>query len=126
MADFDDPMAALRAMRDEDEPGKKKPASKKKKRSRFDDPLQKSVSATDAAKATKSSKMVGQYAQRTFRVPPEYLELIRQIAAEEIMSIADAERWVIGQGLLAYYENRERPSFAKTVQRQVELPRWKE
>ncbi|MCO5184724.1 MAG: hypothetical protein M9965_12390 [Anaerolineae bacterium] len=70
--------------------------------------------------------MVGQYAQRTFRIPPEYLQLIRQIAGDEIMSIADAERWVIGQGLLAYYEQGVRPDFVQTVQRQVQLPRWEE
>ena len=38
------------------------------------------------------------------------------------MSIADAERWVIGQGLLAYYEQGVRPDFVQTVQRQVSCP----
>ena len=46
----------------------------------FDDLISRNVSAVDGAKATKSSTMVGQYAQRTFRIPPEYLQLIRQIA----------------------------------------------
>lgn len=126
MSEFDDPMAALRALNNNDDDSKKKKQKTppKKQTSSFDDPLRDGVSATDAAKATKNSTMVGKYAQRTFRLPPEYLTMIRQIAADEIMSISDAERWVIGQGLLAYYEHGERPSFAKSVQRQVELPSW--
>ncbi len=67
--------------------------------------------------------MVGQYAQRTFRIPPGTPQLIlKQIAGDEIMSIADAERWVIGQGLLAYYEQAYVQIFVQTVQRQVRLP----
>ena len=66
--------------------------------------------------------MVGQYAQRTFRLPPDYLDMIRQIAQQEIMSIADAERWVVNRGLLAYFEDGERPTFEPTVQRSVHLP----
>lgn len=66
--------------------------------------------------------MVGQYAQRTFRLPPDYLDMIRQIAQQEIMSIADAERWVVNRGLLAYFEDGERPTFERSVQRSVHLP----
>jgi hypothetical protein len=66
--------------------------------------------------------MVGQYAQRTFRLPPEYLAMIRQIAQQEIISIADAERWVVNRGLLAYFAEQERPTFEPTVQRSVHLP----
>ena len=72
------------------------------------------------AKTPKS--MVGQYAQRTFRLPPEYLDLIRHIARQEILSIADAERWVVNRGLLAYFEDGERPTFEPTVPRSVHLP----
>lgn len=75
---------------------------------------------TAVAKTPKS--MVGQYAQRTFRLPPEYLDMIRQIAQQEILSIADAERWVVNRGLLAYFEDGERPTFERTVQRSVHLP----
>lgn len=125
MAEFDDPMSKLRAMRDAEQ-GKENSRPVGRKKAGFDDPLKKNVSAIDAAKATKSSKMVGRYAQRTFRLPPEYLEKIRQIAEAEIMSIADAERWVVGQGLLTYFAQGERPDFERTVQRQVQLPWWEQ
>lgn len=125
MAEFDDPMSKLRALREE-QLKEKRSQSASGKNAGFDDPIKRNVSAVDAAKATKSSTVVGQYAQHTFRIPPEYLQLIRQIAGDEIMSIADAERWVIGQGLLAYYEQGVRPDFEQTVQRQVQLPRWEE
>jgi hypothetical protein len=123
MAEFDDPMARLRALRDEQDKTRKSQSASGRKGG-FDDPIKQSVSSVDAAKATKSSKMVGRYAQRTFRLPPEYLEKIRHIARDEIMSIADAERWVVGKGLLAYFELGERPDFERTVQRQVQLPSW--
>ena len=122
MADFNDPMATLKKLQQNKSKAKKKGTAADKEP--FDNPLTSRVSMTDASKATKSGKMVGQYAQRTFRLPPEYLELIRRIAADEIMSIADAERWVVSQGLLAYFENGERPQFEQSVQRQVQLPRW--
>lgn len=123
MPEFDDPMAKLRAMRSEQEKQQRQQSGGVRK-GEFDDPIRQGVSAVDAAKATKSSTMVGRYAQRTFRLPPEYLERIRQIAVNEIMSIADAERWVVGQGLLAYFEQGARPDFEQTVQRQVQLPSW--
>ncbi len=124
MPDFDDPMAALRAIRQEGKEDRNAPATpRQSKPKQFDNPLQK-VSYSDVAKATKSSAMVGNYAQRTFRLPPEYLELIRQIAANEVMSIADAERWVVGRGLLAYFDDGEKPEFEQSVRRRVTLPNW--
>jgi hypothetical protein len=114
MTKFNNPLQKLRELADQPKP---KRGSKKS----FDNPLEE-VTPKDAAKATKSKTMVGQYAQRTFRLPPEYLEMIRIISETEGMSVADAERWVIYRGLLAYFEDDERPEFVQTVQRQVQLP----
>lgn len=118
MPEFDDPLAALRALRDPGD-GEQKPA-KTPEDSQKQPPD--TLPEVDPAIATGSSTMVGQMAQRTFRLPPPYLQLIRQIAKEEIMSIADAERWVVGRGLLAYYRDGERPAFEETVERRVILP----
>lgn len=111
MADFDDP---LKKLRDRKKQQQKKP---------FENPLD-AVSASQAAKATKSSVMVGQYRQKTLRLPPEYVELMRQVAKEQHMSVSEAERWIVARGLMAYFEDGERPEFEETVQRRVTLPRW--
>lgn len=114
MSKFNNPLQKLRDLADQPQP-------KRGTKKTFDNPLEE-VTAKDAAKATKSKTMIGQYAQRTFRLPPEYLDMIRTIAETEGMSVADAERWVIFRGLLAYFEDDERPEFVQMVQRQVQLP----
>lgn len=121
---FNDPLKQLRNLAEQDQqkqPARRESQSGRRRRQAFEDPLDK-VSTRDAARATKSKSMIGNYAQRTFRLPPEYLDMIRVIAGQEIMSIADAERWVVWRGLIAYFEDQERPEFEQSVQRQVHLP----
>lgn len=115
----DDPLAALRALRAK---------AAEREQTEADSPLAQGdgrgdhESPPEEAASFKGGAMVGQYAQRTVRLPPHYLPLIRQIAAAEDVSIADAERWVVARGLQAYYEDAERPTFHRNVRRQIILP----
>jgi hypothetical protein len=81
------------------------------------------VSMEDAAKATKSSTMRGQYWQRTLRLPPSFKEITRRIVKETgARSIADIERWIYAMGLQAYLEEGKRPDFSETLTKDVVLP----
>lgn len=115
----DDPLAALRALRREtaqrEGPQDDPPEAEEEGQMEQEAPAGVATSFTGGA-------MVGQYAQRTVRLPPHYLALIRQIAEAEEVSIADAERWVVARGLQAYYEDAERPTFRHDVRRQIILP----
>jgi hypothetical protein len=67
--------------------------------------------------------MRGNYWSRTMRLPPEFEEKFREVAAQEgFGSLADAERWIVAMGFHAYYELGLRPEFEKTVTRTVILP----
>lgn len=115
----DDPLAALRALREdvaeEEQPQEDPPQAQGEGQRVPEAPAAAAASFTGGA-------MVGQYAQRTVRLPPHYLALIREIAEAEEVSIADAERWVVARGLQAYYEDAERPTFRHNVRRQIILP----
>ncbi len=120
MSQFDDPLANI--------PDPKPLAKAKSEKSRqanndFDDPLAK-ISKSETARATKSSSsMRGQYWQRTLRLPPEYQDLTRQIHQEgRARSIADTERWIYAMGLQAYFAEGKRPTYVKSVARDIELP----
>lgn len=77
------------------------------------------------AKATGSKRsMMGQYVQRTMRLKPETLDAIRDLSQAEGISMADAERWLIRRGLMAYYQDDERPTYREQVQRKIEIPDW--
>ncbi|MEM7113742.1 MAG: hypothetical protein AAF614_14995 [Chloroflexota bacterium] len=123
MSDFDDPLAMLpdsKPTRRAKPKPQKKAAPKPKKA--FVDPLD-SVSKSTTAKATKSSTMRGQYWQRTLRLPPEFQDLTLEVHhATRARSIADTERWIYAMGLKAFFEDGKRPSYARTVARDIELP----
>ena len=116
---IDDPLAALRALRQEAPEGEEAqedaPQTQGEGQAGHELPDDETASFSGGA-------MVGQYAQRTVRLPPRYLALIRQMAEVEDVSIADAERWVVARGLQAYYEDGERPTFHRNVRRQIILP----
>ncbi len=77
----------------------------------------------DAAKASKKTTYKGGMWNRTFRLPLEWEGLIKRIFAEtKAKSMADVERWLVGRGLQAYYDNGERPEFEETVEKTVVLP----
>jgi hypothetical protein len=80
------------------------------------------TTSAPVAPSFQGSAMVGRYAQRTFRLPPDYLVQIRRLAAAEGISIAEAERWVVARGLVAYYEDGERPQFQRRARGRVRLP----
>jgi hypothetical protein len=111
--DVEDPRAQLRALRagkEEQEPP--------------DDIADEAAASGNAPTAPtfQGNAMVGRYAQRTFRLPPDFLVQIRRLAAAEGISIAEAERWVVARGLVAYYEDGERPQFRRRARGRVRLP----
>lgn len=123
MNEFDDPLANL----PEPKPRAKSKDKAKKFRQEFNDPLSQ-MGKADAAKATQSSSsMRGQYWQRTLRLPPEYQDLTLQIHHEgRARSIADTERWIYAMGLQAYFVEGKRPTYVKSVARDIELPSFDE
>ena len=123
MNEFDDPLANIPDPTPLSKPKREKPRKAKPKRNEFDDPLSQ-IGKADTARATKtSSSMRGQYWQRTLRLPPEYQDLTLQIHHEgRARSIADTERWIYAMGLHAYFVEGKRPSYVKSVARDIELP----
>lgn len=63
------------------------------------------------------------YWSRTLRLPPDYREIVREIYQQEprAKSIADLERWFFAKGIEAYLKG-ERPEYAETIERAIELP----
>ncbi|MGB1249029.1 MAG: hypothetical protein ACPG8W_00235 [Candidatus Promineifilaceae bacterium] len=123
MSEFNDPLASI----PDPQPLKKtkleEPRKPKAKQSEFDDPLSK-IRKTETARATKkATSMRGQYWQRTLRLPPEYQDLTLQIHHEgRARSIADTERWIYAMGLQAYFAEGKRPTYVKSVARDIKLP----
>ena len=123
MSAFDDPLANIPDPQPLKKAKPEKPRKSKAKRSEFDDPLSK-IGKAETARATKSSSsMRGKYWQRTLRLPPEYQDLTLQVHHEgRARSIADTERWIYAMGLHAYFVEGKRPSYVKSVARDIELP----
>jgi hypothetical protein len=92
--------------------GKKKP---------FTNPLG-SLSKEERLKAIGSTVLVGRYAQRTMRLPPLFLEKIRELAKRERLDIAEAERWIVGRGLAAYFNDNEKLEFTEEAKRDLIIP----
>lgn len=82
--------------------------------------VQPSGKVTDVTKRGKYAKH-GNYLQVTFRIPPEYMDAIREIADEENISQASFKRWLVGIGLREYRKGR-RPKVKEVVQSTVEIP----
>jgi len=69
-----------------------------------------------------TTKLEGKYWLRTVKIPLEWRDLIQQVRVEGgFKSVADAERWVIGEGLRAFFEGGRRPKFTETVERTAVL-----
>lgn len=78
------------------------------------------VSQKEATEAT--MKLTGQYWARTVKIPPEWRDLIRDVTRlGGFRSIADAERWIISEGLRAFFERGVRPQFEETIEREAIL-----
>ena len=66
----------------------------------------------------------GKYKQKTIRIDPAWVEGIAVLAAEQRITVADAERWIIARGLSAYYIDQEKPRFEQPETRTVVFPEW--
>lgn len=81
---------------------------------------QQGITRKETAAATTPTE--GQYWLRTVKIPPEWRELFRDIKMTcGFKSLADAERWVISEGLRAYYEQGSRPKFTHTIEQTAVL-----
>lgn len=112
---YDDPFAGV-----EPQQPRKKPTSRKKK-DRYDRPLE--VSRREASKATGSggSAMHGEYYQLTTRLPLEVVEQVREWAADLKMTQQDLQRYCFYRGLQALEEG-ELPEFEEVVIRKKLRP----
>ncbi|MFQ5433320.1 MAG: hypothetical protein ACE5FD_00430 [Anaerolineae bacterium] len=102
------------------QPGRRKRKSKAEQLSHVNPLARQQVKREEATAAT--MKLTGQYWQRTVKIPPEWRELIREVARiGKFRSIADAERWIISEGLKAFFERGSRPHFEETIEREALL-----
>jgi hypothetical protein len=84
-------------------------------------------SKKDVSKAAKSGYRRNGKWNKVFRLPVEWEDLIKQIYAETpARSVAEIERWLVGRGLRAYFEDGEKPDFRESIERQVVLPYTKQ
>ncbi|NUO03565.1 MAG: hypothetical protein HUU01_23370 [Saprospiraceae bacterium] len=100
--------------------GKNKP---RKKKPVFNNALE-DTSRAKTAKAAGRTTHQGNLWARTIRLPPEYQDVILKIYQNEprAKSIADIERWIFAKGLEAYFVHGERPAYAESLAREIELP----
>lgn len=78
------------------------------------------VNQKEATEAT--MKLTGQYWARTVKIPPDWRDLIHEVARlGRFRSLADAERWIISEGLKAFFERGVRPQFEETIEREAIL-----
>lgn len=109
--------------RDQQNKGKNKSGGRQTKAAQLAgvNPLAKQqVSRKEATEAT--MKLTGQYWARTVKIPPEWRELIRDVTRlGGFRSLADAERWIISEGLRAFFERGIRPQFEETIEREAIL-----
>lgn len=99
-----------------------KPVTKKRKKdfSHVNPLEQQGVTRKETAAATTPTE--GNYWLRTVKIPPEWRELFRDIKMScGFKSLADAERWIISEGLRAYYERGHRPEFTQTIEQTAVL-----
>ena len=86
------------------------------------------TSRSKTARAAGRTTHKGNYWARTLRLPPAYQDIVLDIYKQEprAKSIADIERWLFAKGLEAYLVRGERPDYAETIERQIELPAFRE
>lgn len=111
MAKFNDPLAKLRQLSQDDPPKPKQ----KSNRSRFETPLD-SVTAGEIAKATQEKSMAGQYKRKTISLPPGQVRYIKQIAMQEGMGVLETYRWLIDMAI-RHYEEGERPEIERRTEK---------
>jgi hypothetical protein len=95
-----------------------KPARSSKsrgRRTRFNTGLEE-ISATEAAKATGSKSMAGQYKRYTVYLSPETIQHFKRMAKSLELSQAEAARWVF-QYMLEEFDNGVRPEMEEVVVR---------
>lgn len=90
----------------------------------YKNPLE-DVSATDARKAIKSSKIAGKHIRVTLLLLPEMEEEIEQIAQENGLGKNELARWLISLGLQKYHKEGVRPKIERITSSKVSLPDWK-
>ncbi len=110
MAKFNDPLAKLRKLSQDDPPKPKTPT-----RSRFETPLD-GVSSSEIAKATQEKSMAGQYKRKTISLPPGQVRYIKQIAMQEGMGVLETYRWLIDMAI-RHYEEGERPEIERRTEK---------
>lgn len=116
----DDPFAVLK---DAEKQPVLAPQRGRGKQAQADKQKPTAVSKNDASKATKSGYRRNGKWNKVFRLPVEWEDLIKQIYAETpARSVAEIERWLVGRGLRAYFEDGEKPDFRESIERQVVLP----
>ncbi len=112
MAKFNDPLAKLRQLSQDDPP---KPKPKPPVGGRFETPLD-TVSAGDIAKATQEKSMAGQYKRKTISLPPGQVRYIKQIAAQEGMGVLETYRWLVDMAI-RHYDAGERPEIVRRTEK---------
>ncbi len=102
------------------QPKKGRRSSKAEQLSTVNPLAKQQVQRKNATAAT--MKLTGQYWQRTMKIPPEWRELIREVTrAGKFRSVADAERWIVSEGLRSFFEQGNRPKFEETIEREALL-----
>lgn len=98
--------------------------TKKRGKKEFPDALP-DTTPEKTAKAAGRTTYKGSYWARTLRLPPAYREVVLAIYQKEprVKSIADLERWLFAKGIEAYMKG-ERPEYAETIERAIELPEF--
>jgi len=102
------------------QPKKGRRSSKAEQLSTVNPLAKQQVQRKNATAAT--MKLTGQYWQRTMKIPPEWRELIREVTrVGNFRSVADAERWIVSEGLRSFFEQGNRPKFEETIEREALL-----
>lgn len=101
-----------------------RPASRRSKPGRLDgmqSPMQQTSTAVAAKVTGRKSRTSGKRLQVTFRIAPEFMELIRSIADEFGLSLEDAKRFVVLEGLKAWRDGA-RPEVTKKARNTLKIP----
>ncbi len=120
---FDNPFDDLEKA--EEEARQKKAQERRSPREPFQfDAALEQVTPMDVAKAAQKKTFQGKYWLRTLRLPPEYQALTRDIYQQEVRakSLAEIERWIYTMGLIAYFQEGQRPQYSEAISREIELP----
>jgi len=116
---FDNPLDLLGMEEEEAEEVEEQPVQRTPSR-------KKGVSQMDAKRATgKDSVVAGDYLRYTFTWTPRQLELVEQVARENGFSKNATARWLLDQGLLAYFERGVEPELEEGKLRpEPKLEEW--